>query len=670
MRKRAGHPTIVLNRKLISFAVASCFAAELAHANPTGPNVVSGSAGFNSVGSTLTVTNSPNAIITWRGFSIGAGEATRFQQQSASSAVLNRVVGQDPSAILGTLWSNGRVFLINPNGILFGQGSRVDVAGLVASTLNITDADFLGGRLNFQGGAVANSIVNQGELKSASGGHIYLIASDITNSGIINSPQGEVVLAAGKSVSLVDIGTPNLKVEVTASDNEARNLGQIVADSGRIGVYAGLINQQGTVRADSVTKDATGKIVFRASDTATLGGESVISASGAGGGEIYVLARNTVKVAGRLDASAPSGGDGGFIETSAAHVHVDPAAVITTAAPHGKTGTWLVDPNDYTIASSGGDITGATLSSNLGTTSVIITSDQGATSGSGNINVNDTVSWSSPNSLTLLAHNNVNVNSPVTNGGTGAITMVAGWIGPSTADFSVTPGTGDISIFRNVQTGGNLSLIAGNNVLLQGATVAATNGQTVDGSVTVSAQAISINAGGSITIAAGDNVTASATGPGTNVAVATSNATLSATTTIDLTAVGGITVRGGNGTAAYASLQAAGSANNAATANANALVSAGTNLTISNAASVTLQAGSAQGSAWKFAGAGATLSGTLSATANANTTLQAGNSITINGGDLQIDAGFAQARAYESVFSATGAISAAPTRPSRRQTFR
>jgi hypothetical protein len=110
------------------------------------------------------------------------------------------------------------------------------------------------------------------------------------------------------------------------------------------------------------------------------------------------------------------------------------------------------------------------------------------------------------------------------------------------------PGTGDISIFRNVQTGGNLSLIAGNNVLLQGATVAATNGQTVDGSVTVSAQAISINAGGSITIAAGDNVTASATGPGTNVAVATSNATLSATTTIDLTAVGGITIRGGNGT--------------------------------------------------------------------------------------------------------------------------
>src|SRR5512147_2079213 len=166
-RNRAG-----LNRKLISFAVASCFAADLALANPVGPSVVSGTAGFATAGSALTVTNSPSAIINWKGFSIGAGEITRFQQQSASSAVLNRVVGQDPSSILGTLWSNGRVFLINPNGILFGQGSRVDVAGLVASTLNITDGDFLAGKLKFQAGAVANSILNQGELHSATGGNI------------------------------------------------------------------------------------------------------------------------------------------------------------------------------------------------------------------------------------------------------------------------------------------------------------------------------------------------------------------------------------------------------------------------------------------------------------------------------------------------------------------
>jgi hypothetical protein len=97
MKRRTPRTRSALNRTLISFAVASCFAVEVAYANPNNPAVAAGAASFNTVGSSLTVTNSPNAIINWRGFSIGAGELTRFQQQSASSAVLNRVVGQDPS---------------------------------------------------------------------------------------------------------------------------------------------------------------------------------------------------------------------------------------------------------------------------------------------------------------------------------------------------------------------------------------------------------------------------------------------------------------------------------------------------------------------------------------------------------------------------------------------
>jgi filamentous hemagglutinin family protein len=95
------------------------------------------------------VTNSPNSIINWQSFSIGANEITRFTQQSAASAVLNRVTGTagriDPSVILGALQSNGRVFLLNPSGIVFGAGAQVDVAGLVASSLNLSNADFLGG---------------------------------------------------------------------------------------------------------------------------------------------------------------------------------------------------------------------------------------------------------------------------------------------------------------------------------------------------------------------------------------------------------------------------------------------------------------------------------------------------------------------------------------------
>ena len=83
-----------------------------------------------------------------------AGEHTRFLQQSASSAVLNRVVGTDASSILGTLSSNGRVFLVNPHGIVFGAGARIDTAGFIASTLNITDSDFLQGKLKFEGGGM------------------------------------------------------------------------------------------------------------------------------------------------------------------------------------------------------------------------------------------------------------------------------------------------------------------------------------------------------------------------------------------------------------------------------------------------------------------------------------------------------------------------------------
>ena len=199
-------------RRVIAVIVASCFATVRVYANPVGPAVASGQASFQTAGSVLTITNSPRAIINWQSFSIAAGETTRFVQQTAASAVLNRIVTQNPSAILGALQSNGRVFLINPNGIVFGAGSKLDVAGLVASTLNISDADFLAGRLRFQETAGAGSVVNQGTISTGSGGSVYLVGSAVTNQGLITTPQGETILAAGKSVELVDPGTPNLRV--------------------------------------------------------------------------------------------------------------------------------------------------------------------------------------------------------------------------------------------------------------------------------------------------------------------------------------------------------------------------------------------------------------------------------------------------------------------------
>src|SRR6266478_6538385 len=198
--------------KLIALSVAACFSLSSAQslANPAGGSVSSGTAGFASSGNTLTVTNSANAIINWQSFSIGVNEITRFVQSSASSAVLNRVVGANgvipQSVIDGVLSSNGRVFLLNSSGIVIGSSARIDVAGFVASSLNLSDQDFLNGRLRFTETPGAGGVSNAGVIDTSSrgpGGRVLLVGPDVQNSGLIRSPQGQIVLAAGKSVELV-----------------------------------------------------------------------------------------------------------------------------------------------------------------------------------------------------------------------------------------------------------------------------------------------------------------------------------------------------------------------------------------------------------------------------------------------------------------------------------
>lgn len=297
-------------RKALLVAATACLGNGLTWANPTGPQVVNGQVSFASNGGVLSITNSPGSIINWQGFSIQAGEITRFIQQNSSSAVLNRIIGQDPSQILGALQSNGRVFLINPNGILFGSGAQVDVNGLVSSTLNISNADFLAGKLNFNAGDKAGAIQNQGTITTPSGGQVYLVAPNIENSGIITSPKGEVVLAAGHTVQLVDSANPDLHVVVSSPQDQAVNLGQIIAQGGNIGIYGALINQRGTVSANSAVVGENGKITFKASGDTLLEAGSITSATGAGtGGTIHILGKR-VGLTGnaQVDASGQTGG--------------------------------------------------------------------------------------------------------------------------------------------------------------------------------------------------------------------------------------------------------------------------------------------------------------------------------------------------------------------------
>ena len=136
-------------------------------AAPTGGTVAAGSATINQNGALTTINQaSQKAIINWNSFGIAKGETVRFNQPGASSMALNRVTGNNASAIYGTLSANGQVFLVNPNGVLFAKGAQVNVGGLAASTLGISDTNFLNGNYHFSGDS-AKSVVNQGELSAA-----------------------------------------------------------------------------------------------------------------------------------------------------------------------------------------------------------------------------------------------------------------------------------------------------------------------------------------------------------------------------------------------------------------------------------------------------------------------------------------------------------------------
>ncbi len=151
---------------------------------PQGETVVNGDVTFERNGNQMTVNQGTDrAIVNYNGFDIDSGEGVRFAQPNASAAILNRVTGPGSSAIAGELSANGRVFLINPNGILFTPSAQVDVGALVASALNLSDSDFLAGNLRFSGGA--GSVVNEGTLN---GGFVYLIGGTVENRGTINAP--------------------------------------------------------------------------------------------------------------------------------------------------------------------------------------------------------------------------------------------------------------------------------------------------------------------------------------------------------------------------------------------------------------------------------------------------------------------------------------------------
>jgi filamentous hemagglutinin family protein len=396
---------------LKALAASLCLAyAGGASALPQGGVVTAGSASVTATpGKVTIVQGSQSAALNWQSFSIGASEAVQFVQPSSSAVALNRVVGTDPSAILGSLSANGKVFLVNSNGILFGKGASVNVGGLVASTLNITDSDFMAGRYKFSGSST-KAVSNQGTI-NAPGGYVAMLGAHVSNEGVIAARMGSVSLAGGQAITL-DVagdGLLHINIDQGAVDALVSNGGLIQADGGQV----------------LMTAQAAGKLLKTVvNNTGVIRAQTLVNHNGS----IKLLGdmqSGTVNAAGTLDASAPAGGNGGFIETSAAHVKIDDALKVTTAASaNGLTGSWLIDPTNYTIAATGGDQTGAFYTNALQTSNVsIATVATGA--GLGDINVNDTISWSA-NKLTLTAHNDININAPLRGSGTASLALEYG----------------------------------------------------------------------------------------------------------------------------------------------------------------------------------------------------------------------------------------------------
>ncbi|WP_162889803.1 two-partner secretion domain-containing protein, partial [Pseudomonas savastanoi] len=379
---------------------------------PTGGKVVGGQALLHQQGNQLVVEqHSDRAILDWQSFDIGQNASVRFNQPGSNATALNRVTGGGgQSLIQGSLSANGRVYLVNGAGVLFGPSAQVNTGGLVASTLDIANEDFLAGRDRF---VLTNQskgeVVNQGHI-SARNGTVALLGRTVGNTGSISADNGNVVLAGGQEVSFAAGADGHLQIAVSASELQSsiRNGGAIYADGGQI-----VLNAQGSNALASAVVSNTGTL--QAHTMAEHEGKILLLADLEHGGR--------AEVAGTLDASAINGGNGGFVETSGAQVQIAPATRVTTQAPKGQTGKWLVDPTDFTVSAGGqaqttSGIGADTLVSNLASTNVLLQTDaQG--SEPGDLNIQAPISWNAATTLSLLTLRDVNINAPISavNGG-------------------------------------------------------------------------------------------------------------------------------------------------------------------------------------------------------------------------------------------------------------
>ena len=381
---KGGKISLVVSALLAGLSSTTLVAA------PSGGSVTSGVANISQSGTTTNIIQSTQkATINWQNFSIGANETVNFKQPNASSITLNRVVGNEKSIIDGALNANGQVWLLNSNGILFNSSAKVNTAGFLATTKNLSDEDFNKGNYTFSGDSSA-SVINKGTIESVNSSYVVFAANEVKNSGTIKAVKGKIHLVGADEISINLNGNSllDLTVKKGVLDALVVNSGTIYADGGEIylttnavdELLKGVVNNTGVIEANSMDDFNTHVELFAHGGTAEIGG--------------------TIKA------------KDGFVETSGKDFDFLGADI--------QAGEWLIDPVNVTIDAT---LAGA-IESALGSGDVTIETDTlnysdvdtsaGESGTDGDIFVNSAITWSSANKLTLDAADSIYINSAIT----------------------------------------------------------------------------------------------------------------------------------------------------------------------------------------------------------------------------------------------------------------
>jgi len=317
------------NKLFPALLLSSSLAASVAQAAPQGGVIVGGQGSINNTPNVTNINQQTNAmVVDWSSFNVGNQETVNFNQPSSNAAALNRIYDQNPSQILGSINANGRVFLSNPNGMIFGQSATVNVGALVATGLTISKDIFMNGNYHFNSdGYTPGAIINRGILSAASGGSVSLIGGQVVNEGYIVADYGRIDLATGKQAILNFDGDGLINIQVSEdiltnlNDDESsiNNTGNLQANAGQIildahvakDVFTHAINNEGVITAHRI-ENMGGEVYLSSNDSTLHSGEIDVYGEGETGGSVFLLG-DEVTLAGNATVNASGQTAGGTI---------------------------------------------------------------------------------------------------------------------------------------------------------------------------------------------------------------------------------------------------------------------------------------------------------------------------------------------------------------------